>query len=94
MKVYSNESGFTDQLLKQIYLHPISNCANVWEKGFHVLNYLGRKCKFDEKDFLIDCPNKLFCADFHSDDYGEIVNKSISQFNIPPFYRELSKSLI
>lgn len=84
LKLYSNESGFSDQNLKQV-----SNCVNFWEKGFHVLNYLERKCKLDEKDFLIECPNKLFCADFHFEENEGSQIKSKSHFNQLPFYREL-----
>ncbi len=94
MNVYSDENHISD-LLRDFCVKAISNCANMWEKAFHILNYFEKKCKFGEKGFSIECPNKLFCADFHCFDYEKSGIAAKSQYNKLPFYRELgNKSLI
>jgi len=88
LKIYHFETGFTDEYLQKIYCK-FENCKNIWEKNFHILNYYEKNCKFDDKEFLIECPNKLFCSDLHL----EGKNKGKLQFNFFPEFKELGNYL-
>ncbi len=89
LKFYCNETGYSNKFLNGIFIK-YDGCLNIWEKNFHIKNYLEKQCKFDAKEILIPCPNKLFCSDFHSKDKLE-KNKENIYFHSIMTFDDLSK---
>lgn len=78
LNFYSNKIFFTQNTPKNKFVR-CQNSLNIQEKNFHILNYAEENCNYENKEYNIQCPNKLFCSNRHKEEGAK--NDDIFYYN-------------